>query len=186
MILNLSEQSRLFPESTERRWTDYALERSLRQIGPTSPALVWDKKIFDGRRKLDICERLGIKLPYLNVEDRWDAARRLYLVHPRRAFLAFAHEGIWRHDLANLFGVSAHELPSSHQLRDAKRTKGRGARCTEEKAVIGGISIERYKLEVAKELCQAQGISFSAWVRGQIEDLIATHSEGTEEEPLSE
>lgn len=172
--MGLTEQAKVFPTHRETRFSDCELEQSLLKLGPQRPALVWEGEILDGNRRLNFCNKLGIELPFQEASDRFNAARSLYLVHPRRAFLIFAFEGIRRNQLAELFGVSPHQLPSAHQLRDARRTRSRGPKCTAETAVIGGIPIEREKLEQAKRICKARGVSFSAWIRERIEtELLA-------------
>ncbi len=174
--MGLIEQAKAFPTERETRFSDYELEESIRKLGPQRPALIWEGEILDGNRRLAACNKLGLELAFLEATDRFHAARSLYLAHPRRAFLTFAFEGIRRNQLAELFGVPPHKLPSSQQLRNARKPVVRrgGVAFYADKAVLGGIPIEREKLELAKKVCKTRGVSLSAWIREMIEtELLA-------------
>lgn len=169
--MSLQSQAVLFPVSIEARTSDYALEQSLRKIGSLRPALKWEGRIIDGSRRAKILERVDFQLQVRTFDDRIDAARALYQIHPRRAFLLFASPGMLRHDLAWLFGISKHELPTTKQLKLPSKPKHQrgGVQFYRDKAFIGGIPIERDKLERAKKVCRERGVSFASWIRAQIE-----------------
>lgn len=168
--MGLAQQAVCFPVSIEVEHSDWELDDSLRKIGLLRPILVWDGKVIDGRRRMDAARRITFEVRELQLPTRIDAARALYRIHPRRAFMEFAHPGISRTDLAYLFGVSKTALPTFRQLRvKSRQERGVAFYRGEDTAFIGGIPIARRKLEAAKQACRERGISFSAWVRGQID-----------------
>ena len=169
--MGLVEQAKLFPTDREVRFSDEELEQSLREVGPQRPAIVWEEEVLDGHRRWALCNKLQIELPCVEAPTRIHAARMLYVVHPRRAFLMFAHEGIRRKDLAYVLGVPVRKIPSAQQLRNARKIAGRGVKCTPEKAVLGGIPMARATLETTKSICAENGISVSALVREMIETV---------------
>jgi len=82
---------------------DAELRSSLLAIGPLLPALEYDGKLLDGRRRLTFGEELGVSVPTKRARSLREACSHLWPLHPERA-LELA-EGASLLELAELCGV---------------------------------------------------------------------------------
>lgn len=163
-------RSEALPATIGRVYSTARLRESLRLVGPKHPAMYFAGECIDGRRRLELGEVLRITIPTVEIRDRIQAARELWLVHPRRAYELFAPRNATRNQLVALFGCEPGELPTVKAAWARRRRRPRTVAGTE-RAVTPVVQLPRELLEQAHAVCRARGISMSAAIRGLVEYL---------------
>jgi len=158
------------PTSIGREYSEHRLRESLRLVGAKHPALYFNGECIDGRRRLELGARLRIEVPTVEVRDRIQAARELWLCHPRRAYDLFAPRNANRVQLIALFGCDESEIPTVGTAWARVKRKPRSVAGTA-KAVTPVVTLPRELLDQAHAVCRSRGISLSAAIRGLVDFL---------------
>lgn len=169
----VDRRAELLPLSKGHNWTDWQLRESALHTGPINPVLWHRGELLDGRRRLDVAAALGIDWPVLSIDDETTAARHLWLVHPRRAYVRFRPRGWTRRvQLCNLFGCALDEIPTALQVRDRHHARHR-KRNTRRQAELGVTHVTPVEVDAvayarAKQWAKDNGTTITALVRGLV------------------
>jgi hypothetical protein len=166
----ISDRALLLPEARAHRLTDWDLRQSLRNLGQTTPVLLYRGRLLDGGRRTQLCRALRLQVRATATDDRIEAARWLWAHHPRRAWLEFVEPGARRVAVAALFGCSLADLPSAEQLRDLRHTRTRITEGTDRQR-LPSIICDRHIVQAAQRTCAQRGIKLSAAIRSLVEQL---------------
>lgn len=158
------------PEIIGREYSTERLRKSLRTVGPKFPALYFAGECIDGRRRLQLARSLRIDVPVLDIPTRLQAARELWVLHPRRAYELFAPPRARISELLFLFDCDASELPNPNTAWAKTRRGPRNVKGTSN-AVTPAVVVPRDLLRSAQAVCKSRGISMSAAIRGLVEYL---------------
>lgn len=158
-------RSKILPEARDHYLTPWELRESIRRFGVRQPALLHRGDVLDGRRRMLCCQGLGIQCPKISLDRTLDAARELWLRHPRRAYQRFAPPGRPRRaTLAVLFGCNIREIPTAQQAVDQLRQRERRAAMSS----LPRIELPRSELQRAHAAARHRGITLTSAIRGLV------------------
>lgn len=153
-----------------RRWDYTELEDSIKRIGVYQAVLKWRGVVHDGRRRVEIAERLGV--PYSTVEpsSESDFAKAYFRLEPERAFAHWAP--VTLRDCAELFGLSlgdAARLFEQHGERKQQPLKP----WSTGKNVLRTFWCDPALDERVSRFCKDNGVSKSKLFRSACEVILA-------------
>jgi len=164
--MRTTRRAALFLESREPRISDWDLRQSILHAGQLNPLIYYGQQLLDGQRRLDTMLALHMSPRRAVLTDRIEAARTLWRVHPRRAYLLFADPDASPRSLAALFGCLPAHIPTTQQGRDYKRN--RSPKATPKAARMPGLTVPREVYDAARTNCHQRGVSLSSMIRYHI------------------
>lgn len=165
-----SERALFLPEARAQRLTDWSLRESIRNIGLTTPVLMYRGALIDGARRTQVCRALRVPIKATATDDRIEAARWLWAHHPRRAWELFVGPRDRRVAIAHLFGCSLTDLPTAEQLGNHVHTRTRKTEGTSRQR-LPAIILDREVVQAAQRVCTQRGSRLSTEIRRLVERL---------------
>ncbi len=162
-------RAELLPDSRQHRLSDWNLRQSLASIGQLSPVLYFREELIDGARRMKMMCMLDLEPKMRVIDDRIEAARTLWALHPARAYKRFAEPRSSSKALQALFNCNPRDIPTSRQAQDHKRS--RHPVSSPSLARAPSVPIHRSVYEQAQAACKAHGVSVSSMLRYYLHEL---------------
>lgn len=159
-------RAEMLPDTVQKVLSDWDLRQSFVKVGQLSPVMFHRGELLDGARRLSILAGLQIDPTVVHIDDRIEAARTLWRVHPRRAYQKFApvRGRIRVAELVILFGCNVSEIPSAREVANARRVSTR-PKNSDVLASTPPVPVPRASYLRAKDACRKNGTSLSAMIR---------------------